>query len=341
MFILLLIFVEEDVFNPVLPPPEIEPDITWFKEIEKDWINMAFNRDVDYNFVAFKFREITLKSISHRDFVDHYSFKGSLKSLSYNLNAEYIKWDRIRFSKTSGWKWIEEDQSYSLGWFEAFSCQDSVSIDLGARFYQLFNPFFMGGWFNYRENLDYGLILQLYFLRGEFGRVRQCAGFVNEWGEIKVGKFRDRFPMIFFPVEEFFPKVGVFYGTRIHFFDLEIAGGKKYFYADGENSLSWKDGKVYFAHLQFEKENFGFEFFYQNKGMFRKFGEVHANSGLGIIGSEFCLTGYLTPKKYITGGVSLWLNTRLSPFVSLRNLSWAPEDKFLEPVYYVGLRYAQ
>jgi hypothetical protein len=341
MLILLLLFVEEDIFNPILPSPEVDPEVEWFKKIEKNWINVALNREVDYNFVAFKFRELSLESLKKRDFADHYSLKASLKSLSYNLQSSYVEWDDVRFSKTTGWKWLSEDQSYFLGWFEVLGGEDSVTADLGVRFYQFFRPVFIGGWVNYKESLDYGLTMQVYGLRGEFGKERRCIGFVNDWGEIKIGKFRDRFPIVFYPLEDFFPKVGVFYGTRINALNFKITGGRKHFYAEGEDALIWREEKVYFANIQFEKERFGFQYFYQDKGLVREFGEIHANGGLGIIGSEVSLTGYLTPKKYITGGFSLWLRTKISPFFSLRNLSWAPEDNFWEPVYYLGIRYAQ
>ncbi len=341
MLIFLLILVEEDIFNPILPPPEVEPEVEWFKKIENNWINVALNKEVDYNFVAFKFRELALESLNKRDFTDHYSLKASLQSLSYNLRSSYVEWDDIRFSKTTGWKWFSEDQSYFLGWFEAFHCQDSVTADLGVRFYQLFRPFFIGGWANYKESLDYGLIMQVYGLRGEFGKERKCVGFVNDWGEIKVGRFRDRFPAVFYPIEDFFPRVRVFYGAKINTFSFRIIGGRKYFYAEGEDILSWREGKVYFANIEFEKEKFGFQYFYQNKGVLKEFGEIHLNGSLGIIGSQVCLTGFLTPKKFVTGGFSLWLRTTVSPFISLRNLSWAPEDNFQKPVYYLGIRYAQ
>ena len=341
MLIFLLILVEEDIFNPILPPPEVDPEVEWFKKTEKNWINVALNREVDYNFAAFKFRELSLESLKERDFTDHYSLKASLKSVSYNLQTNYTEWDNIRFSKTTGWKWLSEDQSYFLGWFEVFGCQDSVIPDLGVRFYQFFKPFFIGGWTNYKGSMDYGLTIQVYGLRGEFGRERRCVGFVNDYGEIKVGRFRERFPIVFYPIERFIPKVTLFYGTRIDAFNFKIFGGRKYFYSEGEDALSWREGKTYFANIEFEKERFGFRYFYQNRGLVRGFGKIHANGGLGIIGSEVFLSGYLTPRKFITGGFSLWLRTKVSPFFSLRNLSWAPEDNFQKPVYYLGIRYAQ
>jgi hypothetical protein len=341
MLIFLLLFVEEDIFDPVLPPPEVEPELEWFKEREKNWINVGLNRKTDYNLVSFKFRELTFKSISERNFTDDYHIQASLRSLSYNLEASYIEWDTSRFSKTSGWKWLSEDQSYFLGWFETYGNGDSITADLGARFYQAFNPFFIGGWANYKESIDYGLIMQLYFLRGEFGKERKCIGFVNEYGEIKAGRFRNRFPMVFYPLEDFFPKVKVFYGTKINFFDFNIIGGKKYFYPVGNDTLSWIEEKVYFTSFRYEKENLGFQYFYQNKGSLREYGELHVDVDWGIVGSQLFLTGYLTPRKFVTGGFSLYLKTSISPFFSLRNLSWAPENNFREPVYYVGIRYAQ
>jgi hypothetical protein len=156
-----------------------------------------------------------------------------------------------------------------------------------------------------------------------------------------LGRFRDRFPTFFYPIENFFPKVIVFYGTRINIFDFNFIGGRKYLYAVGEDTLSWKEGKVYFADIHLEKEKFGFKYFYQNKGALREYGEIHLNCALGFIGSQVCLTGYLTPRKFITGGFSLYLRTKISPFFSIRNLSWAPESNFQKPVYYLGLRYAQ
>ncbi|MEJ2567260.1 MAG: hypothetical protein P8Z50_00035, partial [candidate division WOR-3 bacterium] len=305
MLIFLLLFVEENIFEPVLPPPEVEPELEWFKEIEKNWISVGLNRETDYNLVSFRFRELTLESISERNFTDDYHIEASLKSLSYNIEASYIEWDTIRFSKASGWKWLSEDQSYLIGWFETYVNRDSIAADLGARFYQAFNPFFIGGWTNYRESVDYGLIMQLYFLRGEFGKERRCLGFVSEYGEIKFGRFRERFPMIFYPLENFFPKVKVFYGTKINFFGFNIMGGKKYFYAEGSDTLSWKEGKVYFANFEYEKENFGFQYFYQNEGSLREYGELYMNLGWGIIGSRLYLNGYLTPRKFVTGGLSL------------------------------------
>jgi hypothetical protein len=341
MLILLLIFVEEDIFKPVLPAPDIEPEIEWFDQIEKNWINAALNVDIDYNFVAFRFKELTLESLNKRDFADHQQIKASLKSLSYNLETDYSEWNSVRFWKTKGWKWGSEDMSYFLGWFETFGNQDSVTYDLGARFYQLFKPVFVGGWVNYKETLDYGAILQISYLRGELGKERRCVGFVNDHGEIKVGRFRERFPLVFYPVQDFFPNVRVFYGTRINFFGFEFIGGRKYSYADGNDILNWKEGITYFGKIQFEKENFGFQYFYQNKGTVEQFGEIHANYVLGIIESEVSLVGYSTPKKYITGGFSLWLRGIFSPFVSVKNLSWASEETFMKPVYYLGIRYAQ
>ena len=341
MLILLLLFVEEDIFSPVLPPPEVEPKLEWFKEIEKNWINVGANRQTDYHIVSFKFRELFLESIKERDFTDHYHIQSSLKSLSYNLQTNYIEWDTISFSKISGWKWLSEDQSYFLGWFETYGNRDSITADLGARFYQSFNPFFIGGWVNYKESIDYGLIMQLSFLRGELGKERKCFGFVNEYGEIKFGRFRERFPMFFYPLEDFFPEVKGFLGTKINFSGFNIVGGKKYFYEEGNDTLSWREGEVYFVNLKYEKENLGFQYFYQNQGSLREYGECHVNLGWGIVGSRLSLTGYLTPKKFVTGGFALYLKTRVSPFFSLRNISWAPENEFLEPVYYVGIRYAQ
>jgi hypothetical protein len=341
MLIFLLILVEEDIFNPILPPPKVEPEVEWFKKLEKNWINVALNREIDYNFVAFKFRELTLESLNKRDFTNHYSLKASLQSLSYNLQTNYVEWDRSRYSNTTGWKWFSEDQSYFLGWFETFSSEDSVTADLGVRLYQFFEPFFIGGWANYKESLDYGLIMQIFYLRGELGKERKCVGFVNDWGEIKLGRFRDRFPTFFFPIENFFPKVIVFYGASINIFDFNFIGGRKYLYAVGEDTLSWEEGKVYFADIHLEKEKFGFKYFYQNKGVLREYGEIHLNSGLGIVGSQLCLTGYLTPRRFIAGGFSLYLRTKISPFFSIKNLSWAPESNFQKPVYYLGIRYAQ
>jgi hypothetical protein len=342
MLILFLLFVEEDIFRPVLPRPEIKPDLEWFKNMEENWMHMAFNNDASYNFVAFKFCDLEFESLNKRDFADHYSLRASLKSLSYNLQSNYTKWDGIRFSETKGWKWILDEGTFLLTWFDAFSFKDSLTADVGLRFYQLVSPFFIGGWLDYKESLDYGLIVQIVGLRGELGKETGCIGWVSEHGEFKVGKFRDRFPIFFYPVEGFSPKVRDFYGTKINMFNFKITGGKKYFYTEeSSGKLEWIEEGVYFANIEFEKERFGFQYFYQNKGIFTKFGEIHANSSLGFLGSEFSLTGYLTPRKYLTGGFSLWLRTKFSPFFSLKNLSWAPaEENFQDPVYYLGIRYA-
>jgi hypothetical protein len=342
MLILFLLFVEEDIFRPVLPTPEIKPELEWFKNMEENWMHMALNRDLDYNFIAFKFRDLEFESLNNRDFAEHYSLRASLKSLSYNLQSSYTKWDDIRFSETKGWKWVAEDGSFLLTWFDAFSSQDSLTVDVGLRFYQLVSPFFFGGWLDYKESLDYGLIVQIVGLRGEIGKQTGCIGWVSECGEIKIGKFRERFPIVFYPLERFSPRVGDFYGARINMFNLKITGGKKYSYTE-ENAgmLEWIENEVYFANIEFDKERFGFQYFYQNKGMFTKFGEIHAKSSLGFLDSEVSLTGYLTPRKYLTGGFSLWLKTSFSPFFSLKNLSWAPAaENFQDPVYYIGIRYA-
>jgi len=340
MLVLFLLFVEEDVFTPELPSPEVKPEVEWFSKIERNWINMALNREVDYNYAALKFHGLNVESVSERDFADHYQLKASLKSLSYTLNSNYTKWDDFRFSKTTGSKWLLEEGRFLLAWFEAFSFQDSLAADVEVRFYQLVSPFFIGGWANYKESVDYGLIVQVSSLRGELGKERRCVGFVNDYGEIKMGRFRDRFPSVFYPIQSFIPRVRVFHGARINIFSFKIDGGRKYFYTEGEEILGWKKGEVYFANIEFDREKFGFQYFHQNKGAIREFGKIHASSDLGFIGSEVSLTGYRTPRKYLTGGFSLWLRTRISPFVSLRNLSWSPGDDFQGPVYYLGIRYA-
>jgi hypothetical protein len=342
MLIIFLLFVEEDVFRPVLPSPEIKPELEWFKNMEENWINMALNKDVNYNLVSFKFRDFEFESLNKRDFRDHYSLRASLKSPSYNLHSNYTKWDGIRFSETEGWKWISDEGSLLLTWFDAFSFQDSLTADVGLRFYQLVSPFFIGGWLDYKESLDFGLIVQIVDLRGELGKETGCVGWVNEYGEIKVGKFRERFPVAFYPLEGFAPRVRDFYGARINMFAFRITGGRKYFYEEeNDGRFEWIEEEVYFANIEFDKERLGFQYFYQSKGLFTRFGEFHAISSLGLLGSEISLTGYITPRKYLTGGFSLWLKTRLSPFFSVRNLSWAPaEEKFKDPVYYLGIRYA-
>jgi hypothetical protein len=340
MLILILLFVEEDVFVPVLPKPEVEPEIEWFRKIEKNWINLASNRKVDYNYAAFKFCDLEFESLRARDFSDNYHLKASIKSLSYSLTTDYIYWDDIDFSKTVGSKWFLEEGGYLLGWFEAYSLHDSIVADVGVRFYQLLGPFFIGGWTNYRERLDYGLAIQLAGFRGELGKERRCVGLVNDLGEIKAGRFRDRFPLVFYPVENFMPRVGIFHGARINFLDFKFDGGRKYIYAEGEDTLRWIKGEAYFANIEFERENFGFQYYCQDKGLVRKFGEAYAIGRLGFLESKISLTGYLTPKKYVTGGFSLWLTTKISPFVSLYNLSWVPDGDFRKPVYYVGIRYA-
>jgi hypothetical protein len=340
MLILILLFVEEDVFVPVLPKPEVEPEIEWFRKIEKNWINLASNRKVDYNYAAFKFCDLEFESLRARDFSDNYHLKASIKSLSYSLTTDYIYWDDIDFSKTVGSKWFLEEGGYLLGWFEAYSLHDSIVADVGVRFYQLLGPFFIGGWTNYRERLDYGLAIQLAGFRGELGKERRCVGLVNDLGEIKAGRFRDRFPLVFYPVENFMPRVGIFHGARINFLDFKFDGGRKYIYAEGEDTLRWIKGEAYFANIEFERESFGFQYYWQDKGLIRRFGEAYAIGRLGFLEAKISLTGYLTPKKYVTGGFSLWLTTKISPFVSLYNLSWVPDDDFRKPVYYVGIRYA-
>jgi len=340
MLILILLFVEEDVFVPVLPNPEVKPEIEWFNKIERNWINLASNREIDYNYAAFKFCDLEFESLRERDFSDHYRLRASIKSLSYSLKTDYVYWDDIEFSKTTGWKWFLEEGGYLLSWFEAYSFRDSIIADVGMRFYQLLGPFFIGGWTNYRESLDYGLTVQFVGLRGELGKERRCVGLVNDLGEIKAGRFRERFPVVFYPVENLMPRVGVFHGARINFLDFKFDGGRRYIYAEGEDTLSWREGEAYFANIEFERKNFGFQYFCQDRGLIRRFGKVYATGRLGFFESKISLTGYLTPKKYITGGFSLWLTTKISPFVSLSNLSWAPNDNFREPVYYVGIRYA-
>lgn len=340
MLILLLLFVEEDVFTPVLPIPEVEPKIEWYKEIDRNWINLAANRKIDYNYAAFKFYDIDFESLMGRDFSDRYSLEASIKSMSYSLKADYVYWDEVDFLKTEGWKWLFEDGQYLLGWFETYSSHDSIVADIGIRLYQVVGPFFIGGWTNYRERMDYGLTVQIAGLRGELGKERKCFGFVNDLGEIKAGRFRERFPMVFYPREKFMPKVGVFDGARINFLNFKIDGGRKYIYAEGEDTLNWTKGETYFANVRFERDRFGFQYFYQEKGLIRKYGNFYAIGSLGFLESKISLTGYLTPRKYITGGFSLWLKTKISPFVSLSNLSWDPDNHLREPIYYVGIRYA-
>lgn len=340
MLILILLFVEEDVFVPVLPKPEIEPEIEWFRKIEKNWINLASNRKIDYNYAALKFCDLEFESLRTRDFSDNYHLKASIKSLSYSLTTDYIYWDDIDFSKTVGSKWFLEEGGYLLGWFEAYSLHDSIAADVGVRFYQLLGPLFIGGWTNYRESLDYGLAIQLAGFRGEMGKERRCVGLVNDLGEIKAGRFRDRFPLVFYPVENFMPRVCTFHGARVNFLDFKFDGGRKYIYAEGEDTLNWIREEAYFANIEFERENFGFQYYCQDKGLIRRFGEAYAIGHLGFLESKISLTGYLTPKRYVTGGFSFWLTTKISPFVSLYNLSWAPDDDFRKPVYYVGIRYA-
>ena len=340
MLILVLLFVEEDIFVPVLPNPEVKPEIEWFNKVDRNWINLASNRRIEYNYAAVKFYDLEIESLRNRDFCDHYSLKASVKSLSYYLKTDYIYWKDIDFSKTEGWKWFSEEGGYLLGWFEAYSSHDSVTADFGVHFYQLLGPFYIGGWSNYMESLDYGLVVQLMGLRGEFGKGRRCVGLVNDLGEIKAGRFRERFPVVFYPMENSMPRVGVFHGARVNFLGFKFDGGRKYIYAEGEDTLSWLEGETYFANMEFERENFGVQYFCQDKGIIKRFGKIYAISRLGFFESKVSLTGYLTPRKYLTGGISLWLKTKVSPFVSFSNLSWVPDDDFLKPVYYVGIRYA-
>ncbi len=340
MLILLLLFVEEDVFVPVLPSPKVEPEIEWFNKTEKDWINMALNRDVDYNYASLKFRDLRIESLNERDFADHYTLKASLKSHTYTLEGNYIEWNSLRYSEVKGWKWLLEEGRFLITSFEAFGFQDSLAADVEVRFYQLISPFFVGGWANYKESADYGFIIQVLGLRGEIGKERRCVGFVNDWGEFKAGRFRDRFPRVFYPIEEFVSRVRIFHGARINLFNFSIEGGRKYYFTVGEDSLSWRQGENYFVNIEFERKRFGFKYFYQDKGFIREFGEIHVNSQLSFLGFEVYLTGYLTPDKFLAGGFSLWSRTIISPFASLRNISWAPNGVFKEPVYYVGIRYA-
>ncbi|MEO0293019.1 MAG: hypothetical protein ABIN61_02215 [candidate division WOR-3 bacterium] len=343
MLIIFLLFVEEDTFSPILPKPEIKPKIDWFREIEQIWVNMGIDRDLDYYIGNFKYRDLIFEIQKERDFAPHYSIEAFIKTLSFTFKSNYIEWNKIRSSKTNGWKWFGDDRSFLLLWLENMSFQDSTSTDGGFRFYQVTGPFYLGGWVSYRERIDYGVSLQFGFLRGELGKETMCINFVTEYGEIKGGKFRERFPMVYFPLEGFLTHVKSFYGVEINMLDLKIIGGRKYSYVDSyieeEKTLKWKEGESYFANIEFNREDLGIKCFYQNKGYFTGFGELYATTNLWLLGSQFSLTGYLTPKKYIRGGISLWLRAKFSPFISIKNLSWAKEVPFQDPICYIGIRY--
>ncbi|MCK4226616.1 hypothetical protein KAX29_06975 [candidate division WOR-3 bacterium] len=338
MILFLLILVEEDIFKPELPTLMIKPEESWVYSMEEDWINLALSPEY-YHLLNVSIGNLRIQSVGDRDFAEHYSLLSSINSISYGLQVEHTIWDEKKVIQAEGFKWIYYRSNLILGWLEGANIEDSLIYSGGIRYYHSFPSLSLGGWVNYLDTPDYGIILTFKDYRIEVGLVRRCAGYIGNWGDIKVGRFRDRFPTVFFPIENACPKTIEYYGVSIHCFNLEISAGRRNYYTYGEDTLRWGEGECYFANLGMEWERFGLDLAYQDKGMVEKYGRAFLKGKLGFLGYKFSATGFSDPIRYLSGGIELWLDNKFSPFITARNISYNPSGELLNPSYYIGIRY--
>ncbi|MEA1913109.1 MAG: hypothetical protein U9N06_04650 [candidate division WOR-3 bacterium] len=339
MILLALILVEEDKFEPKLPTPEIKPNVSWVYSMKKDWFYGAVEPHLDYHLFSLALGDFRILSLHERDFADHYSLEFSLGSLSYNFKADYTNWNDKEIKRLEGWKWFSYGSNLFFTWTEGMNFGDSTLYGGGIRYYHSFPNLFWGGWVNYLDTPDYGSIVQYRGFRVELGVERRCAGYIGDLGNIKVGKFRDRFPSVFFPLRDFYPRILNFYGTKINILDLKITAGRRYYYTKGRETLQWKKGISDFAIFGMEKKHLGFQFVYQTRGAVKEFGKAYHTGSIRFLCYRVSLTGYLTPLKYLSSGLSIWTENKFSPFVSIRNISWSPNKDLMEPLYYIGIHY--
>lgn len=339
MIILFLILVEEDIFEPKLPAPIIEPKVSWVYSMDENWINIALAPD-RYHLSSAKIGNVRILSIKQKDFSEHYTLSSSIRSISYKLQLEYTNWDGKRITKANGWKWIYYKSNLFLSWMEGVNIEDSLLIGGGVRYYHAFPSFSVGCWINYLNTPDYGITLIHKGYRVEFGIVRRCVGYTGDWGDVKVGRFRDRFPTIFFPLKKAYPRYLEYYGAKINLFNLDIIVGRKNYYTKGIDTLQWEEGECYFTNARMELGHFGFSFSYQKKGLVKSFGNAYFRGRVDWLGYELSLRGFSKPMRYLSGGLSIWIENNLSPFISVRNISYSPSHELLSPVYYIGIHYA-
>ncbi|MCK4420483.1 hypothetical protein KAW48_01700 [candidate division WOR-3 bacterium] len=336
MILLALIMVEEDIFEPELPLPEIKPTLAWIYRMDVNRIKVGVNRD-RYHLLSAKFGCFRICSIKERDFAEHYSLSSSVQSVSYRIHLDHQNWDRKRVTQVEGWKWIYYDSNLLLGWVDGVHYEDSLLWAWGVRYYSSFPSISVGGWMNYKDTPDFGVILQYSGFRIEYGKERRCAGYIGSLGDIKVGRFRDWFPTTFFPLKDQYPRVLAYYGARIHLSMLEITAGRRDYYISESDTLQWVEGNCYFSTIRMEGRRFGFLVTYQQEGIVKGYGSAYLSGNVGWLGYGFSLTGFSHPKRYTTGSISLWCETEISPFASIRNISYSREEDLLNPVYYIGV----
>ncbi len=339
MILLVLILVEEDIFKPKLPPPIIKPEVSWVYSMDENCINLALGYDF-YHLISAKVEDFRISSLKDRDYSEHYSLSSSISSISYKVLLEHTTWDQKKMTKAESWKWLYYKSNLLLTWVEGVNIEDSLFYGGGIRYYHSFPPLWVGCWLNHLNTPDYGVIITHKGYRIEFGMKRRYVGYTGDLGNIKIGRFRDRFPTVFFPIEKAYPKYLEFYGAEINLLNLTMTLGRRDFYTEGSDTLRWKEGECYFIDTRMEWNRFGFLFSYQNEGIVKNYGKAYLRGNVDWLGYELSLTGLSQPKKYLTCGVSLWLDNEFSPLIAVRNISYSSSLELLSPTYYIGIHYA-
>ena len=338
MILILLILVEEDIFQPELPTIKIEPNVNWVYNIEKNYFDIALGSSF-YHLLNSKIGKLELYSLKNRDYSEHYYLQSKLSSISYNLSFEHTIWDNIKMTELEGWKWVYSNSNLIIGLIECIKVEDSLLYGGGIRYYHSFQGLTSGFWINHFNTPDYGLILAYKDYRIEFGKIDKNIGLIEDWGYLKMGKFRDRFPSIFFPLKEPYPRYIPYYGTKINLFNITMTAGKRNYHTYGADTLKWIKGECYFFNLQMEINRFGFSFSYKNNGIVKGYGMVYFKGSVGLLEYEISILGLSGPIDYFTGGFSLNMKNKFSPFITVRNLSYSTTDELLNPVYLIGIHY--
>ncbi len=338
MILIFLILVEEDIFEPELPIPGIEPNVSWVYSMEKNSLNLALGNNF-YHLLNVKTNKLKILSLKGRDFSEHYLLSSSLESISYNLTLEHTFWNDVKMTKVKGWKWLYSNSNLVIGWIEGIRVEDSLLYGGGFRCYHSFPSLSVGFWMSHLDIPDYGVIFALNYFRVELGMKKRCIGYIGDWGDVKIGRFKDRFPTVFFPLKRSYPRYLEYYGTNINLFNLNVKAGRRDYYTQGIDTLKWIEGECYFITLEMEYNLFGFSISYQNNGIVKGYGKAYLKGNVNWLDYELYITGFSDPIEYLTGGLSLKLSNKFSPFVAVRNLSYSSSNDLLSPVYFIGIHY--
>lgn len=339
MLLLALLMVEEDIFKPELPAPEVEPRTGYVGIISDNWINLGINHDY-LHLISFKFSSLKLRSKHFNDFEEVYNLDARLDGYSYGLHLTHRVREKKLISELKMWKWFYYNSNLLTGWTEGIYNRDTIMYTGGIRFYHDFPTITVGGWSNYRKNFDAGVILQLKGFRLEFGKERKCGGFIHEQGSIKAGRFRDFYPFAMFPLEDIIPEILNFHGVKINTPVIELTSGRWYYYSSMENDkFVWEKGETYFALLKIHLKPLSLSVGHKTRGILKNFACIQLEDEIGWLGFNISAEGSYKPDRFVSGGLSIWLNRNISPFISVNNISYSPDIEMKYPDYYVGFHF--